>query len=66
MKQGDAADAGLLESLQQLGERLRFLDCDDVGARHHDVLDAARAEPQEPQQDLALFCGEIVVAALAL
>ena len=49
-----ARDAGLLEQLQQLGDRRVLVDGDDVGARHHDVVDAQRAEPQQAQQHLAL------------
>ena len=36
--------AGILEHLQELAERNVLLHGDDVGARHHDVLDPPLAQ----------------------
>ncbi len=57
-EQRNARNAGLAERAQQLGQRVALFERDDVGARHHDVVDARAAEAQQPAQHLALFVGE--------
>ena len=47
--------AGLLEAREELAERDVDLDRLDVGARHHDVLDAHVAEPQDVGEHRPLF-----------
>ena len=65
-KQRQARDAGGVEGLQQLPDRLVLVDGDDVGARHHHVDDAQRAEAEDAQQHLPLLGREGAAVAGAL
>ena len=47
--------AGLLEHLHQFAERDVLLHRDDVGARHHDVLDPRARAGQDVREHRALF-----------
>ena len=46
---------GVLEHLHQFAERDVLLHGDDVGARHHDVVDPALAQRQDVLEHGALF-----------
>ena len=65
-KERQARDAGGVERLQQLPDRLVLVDGDDVGARHHHVDDAQRAEAEDAQQHLPLLGREGAAVAGAL
>jgi hypothetical protein len=58
VEERDARHPGVLEHPQELAQRLAFLHRDDVGARHHHVLHARAAEPQQAQQHAAFLGGE--------
>ena len=66
VEQRDTRHASLIEGFQQLTHRFVFIDRDDIGARHHHVIDAQHAEAQNTQQHLALFGGEGLGRATAL
>ncbi len=58
-----ARAAGILEDHHQLGDRDVLVDGLDVGARHHDVLDAYLAEAENVVQHRPLFGQEGRLAA---
>jgi len=60
-----AAVAGFLEQLHQVGEAGLLVDGDDVRARHADIAAIALAEMKQVAQHLPLDRGEIADGALA-
>ena len=56
---------GLAEHCHQLCDGNRLFHGDDVGPRHHDVLDRELAEAEDVEKHGALLCAEGVVARLA-
>ncbi len=58
--------AGFLKLAQQLAQRGTALDGDDIGPRHHHVLDAQCAEPQQIAKHEPLLRREARVLALLL
>ena len=54
---------GLAEHAHQLGDGHRVLHGDDVGARHHDVLDRELAEARDVEHGALLRAEGVAVAA---
>ena len=55
---------GLAHDLDDLGERGLFLDGDDIGMGHHDIVDREFAKAQQVGQHRALGVGEFRLAAI--
>ena len=51
----EARMGGVLEHLQQVAQRNVLLHGDDVGSRHHDIVDPALAQAQDVLEHAALF-----------
>ncbi len=57
---------GILEHLHQLAERDVLLNRDDVGARHHHVVDPPFAQPKNILEHGAFFRREAEIAGRAV
>ncbi len=62
----EARMGGVLEHLQEVAERNVLLHGDDVGPRHHDIVDPAFAQAQDVLEHPAFFRREAGFRALAL
>ena len=62
----EARMGGVLEHLQQVAERNVPLHGDDVGSRHHDIVDPPLAQAQDVLEHPAFFRREAGLGAFAL